>query len=379
MIERVDILHFKCFDELSLPLAKMTLLSGANAAGKSTLLQALALLQQTMREHEWSNRLVLNGDSVKLGTANDVVDKVHGRFSFEIGLECDGKCYNWTFSAEERSGMSMAVEKIIVDRKETHRPSSLQFLLPVVHGDMVPSVVNCLRSLTYLTAERVGPREFYVLEDGLTATVVGPAGEHAVSILHSERDKLVRTELVLGDNPPTLLHQVEARMRQFFPGCSIRVQPVPQANAVTLGLRTSDDDDFHRPIHAGFGLTQVLPIVVAALSATHNSILLIENPEVHLHPAGQALMGSFLADVAGTGVQVILETHSDHVLNGVRRAVKRGFSPENVALYFFQPRSDDGAQVVAPQMDAAGNIDEWPTGFFDQYDKDMSYFAGWGD
>jgi len=127
---------------------------------------------------------------------------------------------------------------------------------------------------------------------------------------------------------------------------------------VTLGLRTSDDTDFHRPIHVGFGLTQVFPILVAVLSAPPGDILLIENPEVHLHPAGQALMGQFLADVARAGVQVILETHSDHVLNGIRRPVKaERLAAERVAIHFFRPRSAGETQVFSPVLDGSGNID----------------------
>ena len=191
---------------------------------------------------------------------------------------------------------------------------------------------------------------------------------------------MVPPMLALPDAPRTRLRQVEARMRTLFPGCGVDLQQVPQTNAVTLGLRTSDETGFHRPIHTGFGLTQILPIVVAALSETEGGIMLVENPEVHLHPAGQALMGQFLADVARAGVQVIVETHSDHVLNGIRRAVKtERLRPEQVLIHFFKPRSDDGAQVHSPALDAAGNIDIWPEGFFDQFDKDMNYFAGWGD
>jgi predicted ATPase len=167
-------------------------------------------------------------------------------------------------------------------------------------------------------------------------------------------------------------------MRTFFPGCRLDVQPVPQANAVTLGIRTSDDTDFHRPVHVGFGLTQVLPLVVAALAGHPGDLLLIENPEVHLHPAGQALMGHFLAEVAASGVQVVVETHSDHVLNGIRRAVKGGVLPhDRTALHFFRPRNGDLDQVVSPTLDRDGNIDMWPDGFFDQFDKDMNHFAGW--
>jgi len=148
---------------------------------------------------------------------------------------------------------------------------------------------------------------------------------------------------------------------------------------VTLGLRTSNATDFHRPIHVGFGLTQVFPIVVAALTRKTGDFLLIENPEVHLHPAGQAKMGSFLSKVAAAGVQVIIETHSDHVLNGIRRSVRGGeIKSEEVAIHFFQDREQEGDQVISPIIDQTGNIDVWPSGFFDQFDKDMNHFAGWG-
>lgn len=89
-------------------------------------------------------------------------------------------------------------------------------------------------------------------------------------------------------------------------------------------------------------------------------------------------MGQFLSDVASAGIQVILETHSDHVLNGVRRSVKAArLNAEHVAIHFFRPRVEGETQVMSPMLDPTGNIDEWPHGFFDQFDKDMNYFAGW--
>ena len=167
-------------------------------------------------------------------------------------------------------------------------------------------------------------------------------------------------------------------MASFFPGCVLDVQQVPAANVITLGIRTSGDTPFHRPVHTGFGLTQVLPIVVAVLSAERDALLLVENPEVHLHPAGQARMGAFLAEAAAAGVQVLVESHSDHVLNGIRRAVKAGLlEPNDAALHFFSPRSVDAPQVQTPTMDTDGRLDFWPDGFFDQLDKDLSALAGW--
>lgn len=379
MLTRLDLKYFKCFELLKLPLAHLTLLSGSNASGKSSVLQALVLLHQTMREHEWSTRLMLNGNAIRLGTVTDVVDKVHGRRNCEIGVEDGSPTYHWVFTGE-RSDMSMAVERMILSTVSYDRPKSLRYLLPLDFDGDAMSLANRLKGITYITAERVGPREVYALEDRQIATVVGPAGEHAVSILHWGRDEETISGLVLKGLPPTRLRQVEERMRIFFPGCGLVVQQVPQANAVTLGLRTSADTSFHRPIHEGFGLTQVFPIVVAALSAAKEDILLIENPEVHLHPAGQSLMGQFLAEVAQAGIQVVLETHSDHVLNGIRRFVKgEQINPEQVAIHFFRPRTDEAAQVISPQLDASGNIDAWPEGFFDQIDKDMNYFAGWGE
>lgn len=379
MITQIDLQYFKCFELLKLPLTDLTLLSGANASGKSSILQAMVLLHQTMREHEWSTRLMLNGNTLKLGTVSDVVDKVHGRHAFEIGLKENDKSYCWKFSGD-RSEMSLTIDSVEVGGSVSTEPKQLQYMLPADSNDIVVGLANRIRNLTYITAERIGPREFYPLEDRQNAKAVGPAGEYAISLLHSGRDEKVLVGLEIDGVPATRLRQVEARMQTFFPGCGLAVEQVPRMNAVTLGLRTSEDTDFHRPINVGFGLTQVLPIVVAALSAKLNDILLIENPEVHLHPAGQALMGQFLAEVASAGVQVIIETHSDHILNGIRRAVRsKHLMPEQATLHFFRPRKEGQTQVITPQLDETGNIDVWPEGFFDQFDKDMNHFVGWDE
>ena len=379
MLERLDLRFFKCFERLRLPLAPLTLLTGLNASGKSSVLQALVLLHQTMREHEWTTRLALNSSGVRLGTMPDVVDEVFGRRSFEIGLTDDENACGWTFEGDRRD-MSMAVQRVFVNGRTVEGPQSLRYLLPPDEVSAAPgaSLARRLRDLTYITAERVGPQEAYALEDPHVVNVVGPRGEHAVSVLHWGRAEPVSADLALPDVPASRFRQVEQRMRTLFPGCTLDLQQAPRANAVTLGLRTSDDTGFHLPAHTGFGLTQCLPIVIAGLSASEGDILLIENPEIHLHPAGQALMGQFMADVARAGMQVLVETHSDHVLNGIRRAVKAGrLVAEQVVIHFFRPRSDGHPQVASPAMDDSGNIDSWPEGFFDQFDRDASYFAGW--
>ena len=457
MITQLDLRHFKCFSLLKLPLRPLTMLAGTNASGKSSVLQSLAVLHQTIRDHEWSDRLMLNGNAVRLGTVADVIDQLEGRRSLEIGVWYENDERLWRFAGDRRE-MSMKVDFVRIGDRElaiemlhrlfpvddtfddkgnvetdnieiasrfSRRRDGLVFIFGRHKGrllddiavrdpgyvtwildgdgdfpDVVKDVVHNaqrearneaaisrylarkLRDICYLTAERWGPRDQYPQEDPEMAAVVGPAGEHSASVLHSAGERDVLPSLVLGDSPPRVLQQVEARMATFFPGFQMEVEPVRASNMIRLGFRTSKAIDFHRPGHTGFGLTQVLPIVVAALSMAKDGLLLVENPGVHLHPAGQTAMGAFLAEVSAAGVQVVLETHSDHVLNGVRRTVKDGkLKSKDVAIHFFRSRTeaerDKKSQVDSLGIDDEGNIDAWPDGFFDQFDIDINYLAEW--
>ena len=384
MLSLLELKHFKCFELLRLPLSNLTVLSGTNASGKSSVLQSLVLLHQTMRDHEWSDRLVLNGLVAQIGTMSDVLDQVNGRGRFEIGLSNDEVRCNWEFVGE-RSDMSARLDQISIGGKTTSPPSLMRWLLPLDEADEALTLALAVRDLTYITAERDGPREVYPLLDERESRMVGPRGEYAVSALYHGPGDRINDQLVLTGAAPTLSRQVEARLDTFFPGCRLEVKQITGTTAATLGIRISEDTGFLRPIHCGFGITQILPIIVAVLAAHSRDdrgkpLLLIENPEVHLHPAGQALMGEFLADAAHSGLQLIIETHSDHVLNGIRRAVKSGCaSADEVAIHFMRERSLHETQVLSPSLDSSGNIDVWPEGFFDQFDKDLNYFAGWGE
>ncbi|MXZ04859.1 MAG: DUF3696 domain-containing protein [Rhodothermaceae bacterium] len=387
MVTQVDLRYFKCFEVLKLPLQQLTLLSGPNASGKSTVLQALSVLHQTMRDSEWSPRLILNGSAVRLGTVKDVVDQVYGRGDICVTLINDAvEKFQWVFEGG-REEMSMALRNGVYKSEDGgivkfDNKEPLHYLSPP--SLRAHDLINRLRRMTYLTAERLGPREYYTYDDPQLTSVVGARGEHAVSLLHTGSDKRVLKKLVDRSKkaPPTRLRQVEARLSSFFPGCRLTTNPVQCANAISIGIRVSKETGFLRPTNTGFGLTQILPIVVAAISAQKGDLLLIENPEVHLHPAGQAQMGMFLAEVAAAGIQVVIESHSDHILNGIRRSVRSGLlSHRDIVLHFFRQREGDGVagkpQVESPRLDSQGNVDYWPSGFFDQFDRDMQYFASY--
>ena len=131
----------------------------------------------------------------------------------------------------------------------------------------------------------------------------------------------------------------------------------------------------YRATNVGFGLTYTLAILVAVLSARPGTVLAIENPEAYLHPRGQVRIATLLARAAAAGVQVILETHSDHVLNGIRLAVFDGIlPPEATCLHFFERRVTPETiyhTYSTPKIDADGRLDHWPEGFFDEYEQSL--------
>ena len=198
---------------------------------------------------------------------------------------------------------------------------------------------------------------------------IAPVADHAGQLL---RAKYLR-QISVG--------QTGAWLNDFFPGAEFKIDPVAGANLVVLSIRSHSSTDFHRPQNVGYGLTHILPILAACLGADEGQIIMIDNPEAHLHPSGQAKMGQFLARVAASGIQLIVETHSDHILNGIRRAIRDEIlAPAKAAIHFFSLEISKEASkpiVVSPTINAKGQLDKWPTGFFDQFDKDMMALINW--
>jgi predicted ATPase len=125
----------------------------------------------------------------------------------------------------------------------------------------------------------------------------------------------------------------------------------------------------------GFGYSYILPIVVSGLIAKEGEILIVENPEAHLHPKAQSRLAKFLAKVSSCGVQVFIESHSDHILNALRIAVLDDIiTHEDLSILYFQQNPEQ--PVVQIPVQPNGGIEEWPEGFFDQMDKDFARLFG---
>lgn len=118
----------------------------------------------------------------------------------------------------------------------------------------------------------------------------------------------------------------------------------------------------------GFGISQFLPVITADLQLSDHSVLLLVQPEIHLHPSVQAAMGDyFVRQVRETGKQYIVETHSEYLLNRIRLAIAKGnIDPSDVSVYYFE-NSVNGSTTYSVEFTEDGRILNAPRGFFDTY------------
>jgi predicted ATPase len=391
MFTELGIESFKCLGTFRRKLGGLTLLTGHNAAGKSSVVQSLAVLRQTAQESEWSQSLLLNGTSVTLGTMFDVIDRGVGGQGFAIDLATKEWRILWETRSKERTTDLVAPISRIEFRSGRHtidwsvedpKRSALQRLMPDVLSRVDPDLFQAIQfkvgSIAHIGAERLGPRDVYAAQTPLVYPEVGTQGEKTPWCLEQFADSSINPSLALPGVPEFVRLTVQAWMAQMFPGFQMEIRRVDAANLVSMGIRTSPGGDFFRPSNVGFGLTHVLPIVTACVSALPGRLLLIENPETHLHPAGQSQIGHFLAVAAAAGLQLVVETHSDHVLNGVRRAVRDGKMPfEEIQIYFFRSEAGEAnamrSAIDPVAIDAKGQLAGWPHGFFDQMEADLDY------
>ena len=232
--------------------------------------------------------------------------------------------------------------------------------------------------LHYVQAERVGPRKLYPLSElAARRAQLGERGEYAWNYLNDHQH-----DLLPADDPRRadasgrrLVDVVDHWLQDVSPGAHLQLEAVPAADAVLAGFAFDRPGDVqsrrHRATNVGFGLSYVLPVVLALL-APPGALCLVENPEAHLHPRGQTKLAELAACAALAGVQVFVETHSDHFVDGVRIAVRDGLIPANDAKVHYFERRDGRVTVSSPVVDADGRLSHWPAGFFDQHDENLA-------
>ena len=362
MISEIGIRNFKAFKRLSISVSALNLLAGMNGMGKSTLVQSLLLLRQANSSLS-DGKLPLNGELVSIGKGSDAFYQYSSEKEIEFYLKnSEGYERRWKFDYYPER------DTLFSKTKSDHNDLNFFSLLD--------------DNFQYLNAERLGPQETYKSSSYhvIQRRQIGIHGEFAVHYLNlygSEKithtalhHKKARTNL--------LLHQTEAWMSEISPETKLNTTTIPGTDLVLLDLQFGTRSDYtnrFRMANVGFGISYALPVVVALLSAAPGRLIIIENPEAHLHPRGQAEMGRLIACAAEAGAQIFIETHSDHVINGIRVAVKQKLiAQEKVRLFYFERVNEDQEQysnVTSILVDHKGELSNYPKNFMDEWNNQL--------
>ncbi|SBW28662.1 hypothetical protein FDG2_5829 [Candidatus Protofrankia californiensis] len=353
--------NFKRFVSTDLTIRPLTVLTGLNGTGKSTAIQALLLARQVV-ENAGTRVVQLNGPyGLALGEAFDVLHSEAERQQIEIRIDSAGTSYGYLFDVPDDRALNLPIRG---------RPAAVPSILT---GQGV--------SFSYLNAERLGPRDqLDVTAEDPARIGVGVRGEYTAQALALHETVEVREVLL---HPRTLEHGVTTLRTQVETWASDIIRPIRLTAQWPAGITASLIrfqepgllSEQIRPANMGFGFSYALPIIVAGLLIPAGGVLIVENPEAHLHPAGQSRLGRFLGRVAGSGAQVIVETHSDHVINGIRLAVAddRTLDRAGVVVHFFGDGEDGDPATI--EFTGRGGLTMWPKGFFDQLEEDLGRLA----
>ena len=409
MPTKISIEGFKAIgDRVDVELRPLTLLAGANSSGKSSLMQGVLLLKQTIEAPYDPGPILLHGPHVRFTSVEQLlhtgVSKLSRADGFTVGID-DGKS-----SFETRIERSGSKQELVVSRfklrfkgspmldltpdtdiKELLKKTSKQFQIPadpeyrieIVRdrftlvaalvrpaGDgtgqarflmpIVPVDLGLLRNIIHIPGLRGNPERSYPL----TATgpfFPGTFENYSASVISrwsdDEPDKI--KELGKKLQHLGLTWKVEAKR---VDGASVELRVGRMPRPVVGGAR-----DLVNIADVGFGVSQTLPILVALIEAKRGQLVYIEQPEIHLHPRAQVAMASLLADAAKRGVVLVVETHSSSLLLAIQTLVAEGSLPHDlVKLHWFTRDEKSGAtKIDGADLDEAGRFGDWPEDFDD--------------
>lgn len=358
MIRHITIKNFKCFKNQSLKLNNLTILTGGNASGKSSVIQSILVINKSLeliKNHDVNNMLEIDDlYGLNLGLPENLI--FQERESDIVEISC-------TVSTEELSNSEFGLTW------DASVEGASPYALKVdIYGH------NITDKILYINAERIGPRITSSIHD--FKNTVGNKGEHSAYLMWKiNTDQRLNTPMKLPANLEiSAINRFSANCEEWIsriiPNTKVAFDVSPEFGLSTL--KFSNHGDYYVPTTTGFGISYITPIVVQGLACSleKNSILIVENPEAHLHPYSQSQMGKFLMLLASNGVQVIIETHSEHVINGCRlQAALMGISAD-INLHYFN-KIKDNLEVREITVNEFGELSSWPDGFFDQSKKDI--------
>jgi predicted ATPase len=373
MIEHIEIKNFKSIKSKFFPLRNLNVLLGLNGQGKSSFIQSLLLLRQS-KDNLDKGVLNLNGELVRIGKAKDALYQ-YAKSEMVYGAKFGNGGIHYKFEYEADSDIFN-----IKEREGTH-------MYRIADEGLFSN------KFQYLNADRVEPKS---LHDKSYSSVsmnrsLGTKGQFTVHFLEINANESIAFENCMHPNTAIainnknekfrdkrLIHQVNLWLSEISPQIVVQtddltsdfVQLAFQFNQPTFGTTLA-----FKPENVGFGISYALHVVTALLSAQPGGLIIIENPESHIHPRGQAELGKLIALVAQNNVQIIIETHSDHLLNGIRVGVKKGtIDKNNVILFYFKKVVENLEQyssITNIELDQNGTLSEEPEGLLDEWGNQL--------
>ena len=375
MITKIDIRNFKLHKETSINTKGLTILTGMNGVGKSTAVQALLLLRQSFMTNDLDRGLNLKGELC------------------DAGVGGEAECFA---SEDDTAGIKLQMsDDNVLDFNFDYPDDTMDTVLPgdryenETDKDVLSGYPLFNDNFQYISAFRFGPQKIYGRDTSLVnrkqiSKIMGQC-EYVVHFLskYGQTEIPIR-ELAINDEDGNtdyrLVSQVEMWLRRISPNIKIDIEQTGTDFKLNYKFQREDNTvttDFSA-MNTGFGITYVLPVLAAILSAEKDSLIIIENPEAHIHPAAQACVMELIANAVKNGVQVIIESHSDHIINGSLVAVnKKIISPNMLSIYYFD-RNEHEHIAIANELEIsdAGQISRPPKGFFDQIDIDLTTLMG---
>ena len=332
MIKSISLIGFKSFLHRELNLNRLTLLTGLNSSGKSSVIQALRMLEKAANVDD---SILLDGH----GSLEEIKNNYY-KDEMSIGITDDKGTY----------AINIPLDNLYKETETSFRD--------------FPEII-------YISAHRFGPTTMVpIFNDTDRKYKIGPNGENVFQCIDFFADEVLDSRLKHENSEgDTVLFNIRGWLSVIAPNVEFR----HHLNKIIDSSHSTFDE--HRATNVGFGLSYTLPVITALLVGTliPNSLVIIENPEAHLHPKGQTEIAKLIALCAQVGTQIIIETHSDHLFDGIRIAAKKtpGFA-SNVQIHWFELNKEKNTDVYSPELEDDGRINSWPKGFFDQFEINSS-------
>jgi len=374
MITAIELKNFKCFKETTkFNFSKLNLLTGINGRGKSSVLQSLLILSQSTREDFKFDELKINDSLISLGNFDDIKNRDTPK-----GESIDFKIfYNTPLFDSIQLSFNENLDKPLIgnfNKVEIDPVSQISKNNDSTdYKNELNAFSNKINKIHYVSADRLGPVK-YVDKSSLPDFIhVGPRGEHCINILANSIQFLpVHPNLYLGEDSASILQQTIEWINYILEGAKISIKGKEKDSSVLyMLLNNRSDSHEYKPINVGFGYSYILPLIITGLIAKPGEIIIIENPEAHLHPRAQSKIAEFFSKVASTGVQIFIESHSEHILNGLRvNALNKDVDINNsdLKVHYF----NEDFNSVELDINEKGKITNWPNGFFDQQEIDLA-------